>query len=241
MLTHFLATLTQFLARIRRENSFRGANFGIFCEQLFQAGLRVNFEFGQEYASEKNGTIILIKLSELAILCVRSGEFMVFTTPMQVYDLLIAILSLGSPSGNRLLDVPSWRRTPLGNRKRCLHRLSRLTCLLILCLLQFGQHTCEQELDRLCQILPDMIPICDLNRLWSAFFGCSSIVFATIATDMEFRDAFSSKPLQCPCDGQARGQGSDAVADPPVLCQRFSHGGTRSRLLPDAPPCLSSW
>jgi len=80
VLTHFLATLTQFLARIRRENSFRGANFGIFCEQLFQAGLRVNFEFGQEYASEKNGTIILIKLSELAILCVRSGEFMVFPT-----------------------------------------------------------------------------------------------------------------------------------------------------------------
>src|SRR5207248_7700435 len=72
----------------------------------------------------------------------------------------------------------------LGNRKRCLHRLSRLTCLLILCLLQFCQHTCEQELDRLCQIVPDMIPICDLNRLWSAFFGCSSIVFATIATDM---------------------------------------------------------
>jgi hypothetical protein len=32
------------------------------------------------YASEKNGIIILIKLNELAILCARSGEFMVFPT-----------------------------------------------------------------------------------------------------------------------------------------------------------------
>jgi hypothetical protein len=80
VLTHFVAILTQLLARIRREISFRGANFGMFCVQLFQAGLRVNFEFGQVYASEKNGTIILIKLNELAILCVRSGEFMVFPT-----------------------------------------------------------------------------------------------------------------------------------------------------------------
>src|SRR5947209_11728975 len=72
---------------------------------------------------------------------------------MQVYDLLIAILPLGSPSGNRLLDVPSWRRTPLGNRKRCLHRLSRLTCLLILCLLQFpriAQRGC-------CRANPDLM------------------------------------------------------------------------------------
>ena len=84
MLTHFLATLTQLFARIWCEISFRGANFGMFYVQLFQAGLRVNFEFGQEYASEKNGTIILIKLSELAILCVRSGEFMVFPTLMHL-------------------------------------------------------------------------------------------------------------------------------------------------------------
>src|SRR5260221_1991074 len=72
--------LTQFLARIRREISFRSANFGMICVQLFQADLRVNFEFGQKYASEKNGTIILIKLIELVILCVKSGEFMVFPT-----------------------------------------------------------------------------------------------------------------------------------------------------------------
>jgi hypothetical protein len=83
VLTHFVAILTQLLARIRREISFRGANFGMFCVQLFQAGLRVNFEFGQVYASEKNGTIILIKLNELAILCVRSGEFMVFPTAVR--------------------------------------------------------------------------------------------------------------------------------------------------------------
>jgi hypothetical protein len=77
---HFVATLTQFLARIRHEISIRGENFGIFCVQLFWAGLWVNFEFGQGYASEKNGTIILIKLNDLAILCVRSGEVMVFPT-----------------------------------------------------------------------------------------------------------------------------------------------------------------
>jgi hypothetical protein len=35
---------------------------------------------GAKYASEKNGTIILIKLIELVILCVKSGEFMVFPT-----------------------------------------------------------------------------------------------------------------------------------------------------------------
>jgi hypothetical protein len=40
----------------------------MFCVQLFQADLGVNFEFGQEYASEKNRTSILIKLIELAIL-----------------------------------------------------------------------------------------------------------------------------------------------------------------------------
>jgi hypothetical protein len=80
VLTHFVATLTQLFARIWREISFHGANFGMFSVQLFQAGLRVNFEFGQGYASEKNGTSILIKLNELAILYVRSGEFMVFPT-----------------------------------------------------------------------------------------------------------------------------------------------------------------
>ena len=72
--------MTQFLAQIRREISFRGANFGVFSVQLFQAGLRVNFEFGQGYASEKNRKIILVKLNELAILCVKSGEVMVFLT-----------------------------------------------------------------------------------------------------------------------------------------------------------------
>jgi tetratricopeptide (TPR) repeat protein len=80
VLTHFVAILTQLFARIWREISFHGANFGMFSVQLFQAGLRVNFEFGQGYASEKNGTSILIKLNELAILYVRSGEFMVFPT-----------------------------------------------------------------------------------------------------------------------------------------------------------------
>src|SRR6266436_7270549 len=79
----------------------------------------------------------------------------------QLCDLLIAILSLGSLPSNGLLDVLSWRRTPLGHRKRRFHLLSRLTCLLILCLLQFCKNTCEQELDRLCQILPDMIAVCD--------------------------------------------------------------------------------
>jgi hypothetical protein len=48
--------------------------------QLSRAALWVNFEFGQGYASEKNGTVILVKLNELAILCVRSGEFMIFPT-----------------------------------------------------------------------------------------------------------------------------------------------------------------
>ncbi len=88
MLTHFVATLTQLLARIRREISFHGANFGIFYVQLFQAGLGVNFEFGQGYASEKKGTSILIKLNELAILCVRSGEVMVFPTPAFVAEMV---------------------------------------------------------------------------------------------------------------------------------------------------------
>jgi hypothetical protein len=87
-LTHFVATLTQFFARIRHGISFCGANFGMFCGQHFQAGLWVNFEFGQEYASERNGTGILIKLNELAIICVRSGEFMVFPTLFLALDLL---------------------------------------------------------------------------------------------------------------------------------------------------------
>jgi hypothetical protein len=34
--------------------------------QHVQAGLQVNFEFGQEYASEKNGIVVLIKLNVLA-------------------------------------------------------------------------------------------------------------------------------------------------------------------------------
>jgi len=80
VLTHFLATLTQFLARFGREISIRGENFWIFCVQLFRAGLWVNFRFGQRYASEKSRTNIPIKPNELAILCVRSGEFMVFPT-----------------------------------------------------------------------------------------------------------------------------------------------------------------
>jgi len=79
-LTHFVAILTQFLARIIHEILIRGKKFGVCCVQLFRAGLRVNFEFGQGYASEKNRTIIPIKLNELAILCVRSGEFIVFPT-----------------------------------------------------------------------------------------------------------------------------------------------------------------
>ena len=29
----------------------------MFCVQHVQAGLQVNFEFGQEYASEKNGIV----------------------------------------------------------------------------------------------------------------------------------------------------------------------------------------
>ena len=48
--------------------------------QHFQADLRVNFEFGRGIASEVNRTSILIKLNELAVLCVRSGEVMVFPT-----------------------------------------------------------------------------------------------------------------------------------------------------------------
>jgi hypothetical protein len=116
--------------------------------------------------------------------------------PTQLCDLLIAILSLGSLPGNGLLDVLSWRRTPLGNRKRRFHLLSRLTCLLILCLLQFRKNTCEQELDCLCQILPDMIAVCDLDRLRGACFGCGSIVFAAIAADMGgFRMPFH--PSRC--------------------------------------------
>jgi ABC-type transport system involved in multi-copper enzyme maturation permease subunit len=52
VLTHFVAILTQFLAQIRHESSFRGANFWVFSVQLCQADLRVNFEFGQGYASK---------------------------------------------------------------------------------------------------------------------------------------------------------------------------------------------
>ena len=55
--------------------------------QHVQAGLQVNFEFGQEYASEKYGIVVLIKLNVLAILCVRSGEFMIFPTVGRAADL----------------------------------------------------------------------------------------------------------------------------------------------------------
>src|SRR5258708_33264395 len=111
--------------------------------------------------------------------------------PTHLCDLLLAILSLGSLPGNGLLDVLSWRRTPLGHRKSRFPLVSRLTCLLILCLLQFRKTTCEQELDRLCQILPAMLAVCDLDRLRSAFFGCGSRVFAAIAADMgDFRMPF---------------------------------------------------
>src|SRR2546426_6048519 len=79
----------------------------------------------------------------------------------QLCDLLIAILSLGSPPGNGLLDVLSWHRTPLVNWKRRFHLLSLVAWLLTLCLPQFCKNTCEQGLDRLCQILPDMITVCD--------------------------------------------------------------------------------
>jgi hypothetical protein len=78
--THFIATLTQFLAQIRREISSHGANVRVFSVQFFQADLRVNCEFGQKYASEKDRIWVLIKLNALANLCVRSGEFMVFLT-----------------------------------------------------------------------------------------------------------------------------------------------------------------
>jgi hypothetical protein len=60
----------------------------MFCVQHVQAGLQVNFEFGQEYASEKNGIVVLIKLNVLAILCVRSGEFMIFPTDTLFADCL---------------------------------------------------------------------------------------------------------------------------------------------------------
>ena len=79
MLTHFVATLTQFLARFRCEISFRRANVVVFSLKLLRAGLRVNSEFRQGYASEKNGISVLIKLDELVNLCVRSGEFMNLT------------------------------------------------------------------------------------------------------------------------------------------------------------------
>jgi hypothetical protein len=49
--------------------------------QLFQAGLWVNMEFGQRYASEKRRTNLLNKHKELAILCVKNGGIMVFLTP----------------------------------------------------------------------------------------------------------------------------------------------------------------
>src|SRR5258706_13679958 len=41
-----------------------------------------------------------------------------------------------------------------------------------------------------------MIAVCDLDGLWSACFGCSSIVFAAIAADMgDFRMPFH--PSRC--------------------------------------------
>jgi hypothetical protein len=88
VLTHFLATLTQFLARLRGETGIRRRNFGTVGVQLFPAGLWVNLEFRQRYASEKRRTNILIKLNELAILYVKSGEFMVFPTTIQPAHLM---------------------------------------------------------------------------------------------------------------------------------------------------------
>ena len=48
--------------------------------QLFEARLCVNLDFGRRYASGNRGTSVLIKLDLLAILCVSSGDFMVFLT-----------------------------------------------------------------------------------------------------------------------------------------------------------------
>jgi hypothetical protein len=48
--------------------------------RLFQAGLWVNLEIGQRYASEKRRTNILIKLNELANLWVKTGKIMVIPT-----------------------------------------------------------------------------------------------------------------------------------------------------------------
>jgi len=88
VLTHFLATLTQFLARLWREISIRGENFWIFCVQLFRAGLWVNFRFGQRYASEKSRTNIPIKPNELAILCLltTSGAYSLLAMIQQIGD-----------------------------------------------------------------------------------------------------------------------------------------------------------
>ena len=77
VLTQLLATLTQFSAQLRCETGICRRNLGV---QLVQAGLWVDLEFGQRYASEKQRTDFLIKLKELAILCVRNGDFMVFLT-----------------------------------------------------------------------------------------------------------------------------------------------------------------
>jgi hypothetical protein len=80
VLTHLLAILTQFLAQLRDETELCGENFGRGGVRLFQAGLWVNMEFGQRYASEKRRTNFHLKLKELAILCVISGNVMVFLT-----------------------------------------------------------------------------------------------------------------------------------------------------------------
>jgi len=62
------------------ETLIRRENFVIFCVRLFRADLWVDFKFGQRYASENQRTDILIKLNQLAILCIRNGEVMVFLT-----------------------------------------------------------------------------------------------------------------------------------------------------------------
>jgi hypothetical protein len=52
--------------------------------QLFQAGLWVNMEFGQRYASAKRRTTLLIKRKDLAMLCVKTGDVIVFLTGFSV-------------------------------------------------------------------------------------------------------------------------------------------------------------
>jgi len=57
MVTHFLAALTQFSTRLRRETWVRGRKSEIFEGRTFRAGLWVKFNFGRRYASEKREQI----------------------------------------------------------------------------------------------------------------------------------------------------------------------------------------